>query len=129
MNLFNEQNFTEFRISCNNRKNLQVHCKHARERKSKSLRPNLHLNYLGCNAKIIFYKSQKPGNSTLKVTQSNLDHENHAIDENVYKYNNIQVSQEEEDLIKVLAEANTKPSRIQKVILKRHKKKIGLKKL
>ena len=131
LNFFNEQNFTEFRISCNNSRSMQIHCKHARERKSRSkgLRPNLHVNYLGCNAKIILYKSQKPGNSTLKVTQSNLDHENHIIDENVYKYNNIQVSQEEEDLIKVLAEANTKPSRIQKVILKRHKKKIGLKKL
>ena len=131
LKLYNEKNFTEFRISSNNKKSLQVLCKHARHRKteSKGLRPNLHVNYLGCNAKINFFKCQKSGSSTLKVTTLNLVHENHAIDENIYKYNNIQISQEEADLIKVLAEANTRPSRIQRVILKRHRKQIGLKKL
>ena len=67
---YNRRHYTNFVISSNNKKSLVIQCKNGRGRKSKSTgkRPRQHYNYIGCEACITFYKSQKEGES-LKLTK------------------------------------------------------------
>ena len=128
---YNEKNFTEFRIRSNHKRAMVVKCKHGVHRvtTSKDLRPHTHFNYIGCKAQINFYKSQKPGATSLKVTKVNLEHNDHEINEDVYNHKNVKITEEDEELIKLLANAKTKPSRIQKVLLSKNKKRVTIKKL
>ena len=128
---YNEQNFTELRIRSNHKKAMVVTCKHGIFRKttSKDIRPHTRFNFVGCKAKINFYKSQVPGSTSLKVTQVNLEHNDHEVNKDVYNRANINISEEEEDLIKILADAKTKPSRIQKILLEKSNKRVTIQKL
>ena len=64
---YNKANFSCFVIGTNNKHQLQAKCKHGAERASKSTgkRTNLHVNYVGCLAKVIFFKSAKDGSYKL----------------------------------------------------------------
>ena len=128
---YNEKHFTELVIRTNNKKAMVVKCKHGVHRKSESkdLRPNQHFNFVGCNAQVNFYKSQVPGAVSLKVTNVNLDHNDHELSEDLYNRTKVKLTEEDEDLVKILVAAKSKPSRIQKVLLSKSNKRIGLKKL
>jgi len=81
---FNQQNFTRFIITSNNKKSLVVQCTHGRQRKSKScgIRPNQKYNFLGCKATIKVYKSQKA--KDLRITHVDLSH-NHPVGKDFYE--------------------------------------------
>jgi hypothetical protein len=128
---YNEKHFTEFKVRSNHNKAMVVKFKHGVHRKStsKDLRPNTHFNFVGCNAQINFYKSQVPGATSLKVTKVNLEHNDHKVNEEVYNQTNVKITEEDEDLIRILADAKTKPSKIQKVLLSKNNKRVTIKNL
>lgn len=128
---YNRKNFTEFRIRTNFKKAMVLTCKHGifRTTTSKDIRPNTHFNFVGCKAKINCYKSQVVGSTSVRVTQVNLEHNDHEVNQDVYNQATVNFTEEEEDLIKILKDANTKPSRIQKVLLQKSKKRVHIQKL
>jgi hypothetical protein len=71
---------------------------------------------MGCSVKIRMYKSQKPGDcGKLKVTPSDLKH-NHSTSKELYDSQNINITNEEEELILSLKAANAKLSQIKKSV-------------
>ena len=84
---YNEENFTNFVITSNNKKSLVYTCRNGVERKSKcgGIRPNQHYNFVGCKATIRIYKLT---DGTLRVSQLNLDHINHIVSETVHRFDN-----------------------------------------
>ena len=128
---YNKRNFTEIRIRSNHKKAMVFTCKHGVKRttRSKDIRPHTHFNYVGCTVKINFYKSQVEGNTSVRVTQVNLQHNNHEVNQVVYNQANVNLTEGEEDLVKILKDANTTPSRIQKVLLQNSNKRVHIQKL
>lgn len=130
MKHFNRENFSEFIVGTNNAKSLYFVCSHSRHRKSRSKgsRPGQHFNYLGCGAKIFFYKSQKPGDESVRVTQVDLEH-SHPISEEIYNQKNAVITEEQQDMIKNLVSANASAKQVKRVLLEKSKKKITLQKV
>ena len=111
ISLYNNTHFMNFVISTNNKRSILIHCSHGRERKSESSgpMPKRRYNFLGCNASISLYKSQKANVSSVKVTQVNLPH-NHTVSKEIHESQNSSLSEEEKQLLLMLKEANAKPS-------------------
>ena len=128
--LFNKKNFCDFVIRSNNQKTLLAVCKHGIERKSfsKGHRANLRYNFVDCKARVRMYKSQVTGNSSLKVTSLVLEHNGHMVHEDIYNRENVHITDEEQELIKTLAEANTKPSQMKRILLDKFNKRVKIKK-
>ena len=128
---FNATNFTEFIVETNSNRCLVFSCKHSvkRDSKSKGKRIHSHFNYLACPAKIRMYKSQSQSEAgTVKVTKINLDH-SHTVAKEIYESQHVVLTEEEQELIKTLKEANVKDSQVQRVLLERSKKKVTIQKL
>ena len=125
---FNERNFTNFVISCNNKKSIYIECKHGRERKCQSSgkRPRQHYNFLGCKASIRLFKSK---NGSIKVTTVNLEHTNHEPTREIHEHQNATLDEEDRDLVLTLKEANTKPSQIKRVLAEKKNKQISTQRL
>ena len=64
--LFSKQNFARFTVVTNNKKQLIYKCKYGCERKTRSTgaRPKMHVNNIGCEAKINLYKRK----NEIKIT-------------------------------------------------------------
>ena len=128
---FNEDNFTNFVVDSNNKRSLVFICKHGvhRDSTSKGVREAQRYNYLGCNAKIRLYKSQKEDDrGILRITSVDLNH-NHCISKEVFEKENVNFTEEEKELIKTLKDANARPSQIKRVLLERSKKTVTIKRL
>ena len=128
---YNEQNFTNFVVETNNKRSVVLVCKHGVQRNSKSRgqRANQRYNYLGCEAKVRIYKTQKGDEAgTLNVTSVNLDH-NHDTSKQIFESEHVNFTDEEKELIITLKAANTKPSQITKVLWERSKKRVTIQKL
>ena len=128
---FNEDNFTNFVVDSNNKRSLVFICKHGvhRDSTSKGVREAQRYNYLGCNAKIRLYKSQKEDDrGILRITSVDMNH-NHCISEEVFEKENVNFTEEEKELIKTLKDANARPSQIKRVLLERSKKTVTIKRL
>ena len=97
---YNETNFTNFVVRSRTSQVLLYRCRHGIQRtsKCKGVRPNQHYNFVGCEATIRMYKSK---NGSLKVTQLNLNHANHVVNETVHRFNNDNLNNEEIDLVTV----------------------------
>ena len=123
---YNDQHFTNFVVSTNNKRSLLIKCSHGRERKSESSgsRPKQHYNFLDCKASISFYKSQKAENTSVKITQVNLTH-NHAVSKEIHDFQSTPLSEEEKQLVLTLKEANAKPSQIKRVLVEKKNKKLS----
>ena len=128
---YNKKNFCDFIIRTNNKKSLLAVCKHGHERKSdsKGLRRNLHYNFVGCKAKINMYKSQVNGSTSLSITSLILDHNGHMVNEDIYNRENVHITDEEQELIKTLAGANTKPSQMKRILQEKFNKRVKIKKI
>ena len=120
----NEINFTNFVVSMNNKKSLVFQCTNGRERssESKGRRQIQHYNYLGCEASINLYKSQKSVFS-MKMTKIHLWH-NHTVSKDVHDVQHPVLDDEEKELIRTLEEANAKPSQIKRILIERKNKKL-----
>ena len=112
IDVYNEINFTNFVVSMNNKKSLVIQCTNGRERKSESKgqMPMQHYHYLGCEASINLYKSQKSVFS-MKMTKVHVCH-NHTVSKDVHNVQHPVLDHEEKELILTLKEANAKPSQI-----------------
>ena len=112
---YNETKFTNFVVVSNNKKTLLYSCRRAIERKSCSSgqRPNQHYNFVGCAAQIRMYKAK---NGSVKVTQLDLEHTNHVVDETTHRFNNDSLDEEESDLVRTIKDANTKTSQIKQML-------------
>lgn len=121
---YNETKFTNFVVVSNNKKSLIYSCRHAIERKSSSSgqRPNQHYNFVGCAARIRMYKAK---NGSVKVTQLDLEHTNHVVDETTHRFNNDSLDEEESDLVRTLKDANTKTSQIKRMLCSRANKRMS----
>ena len=121
---YNEENFTNFVVTNNNKKSLVYTCRNGVERKSKcgGIRPNQHYNFVDCKAIIRIYKLT---DGTLRVSQLNLDHINHIVSETVHRFNNDSLNDEEIDLVRTLKEANTKTSQIKRMLCTRTNKRMS----
>ena len=130
INHFNKENFCEFIVGTNNAKSLYFVCTHSRHRKStsKGSRPGQHFNFLGCQAKIFFYKSQRPGDESLKVTQLDLEH-SHPISEEIYNQKNTILTDEQKEMIKNLVSANASAKQVKRVLMNKAKKRVTLQKV
>ena len=124
----NDKHYTNFVVETNNKFSLVFVCKHGvhRNSKSKGKRTALHYNYMGCYAKIRFYKSQRAGEEKkLRLSAFDLNH-NHSTTKEVYESENVHFSKDEVELITTLKAANAKPSQIKRVLLEKTKKKSPL---
>ena len=53
---------------------------------------------------------------SVKVTQSNLDHVNHVVNESVHQFDNDDLNNKESSLVRTLKEANTNTSQIKRML-------------
>ena len=100
------ENYTDVVVRTNNQKSLVFQCKHGRERKSEcsGSRPEQHYNFLGCEASITLYKSQKSDASALKITKVKLSH-NHQVNEEIQ---NFDLSEDDKELLMTLRDKRIK---------------------
>ena len=128
---YNDKHFTNFIIRSNNKNAVVIGCRHGIERQSKSSgkRPKQHYNFLGCDAFVRLYKSQKPGAYSMKVTKVNLEHTNHEPTEEIHQYENSCLDEDDRDLVLTLKEANAKPSQIKRVLVEKKNKHISTQRL
>ena len=127
----NEKHYTNFVVETNNKFSLVFYCKHGvhRNSKSKGQRTTLHYNYMGCPAKIRFYKVQRTEEERkLRLSSFDLNH-NHSTTKEVFESENVHFSKDEVELITTLKAANAKPSQIKRVLLEKTKKKVTIKRL
>ena len=85
VNRYNEFNSTKFVIRSRTNRALLYRCRHGIKRTSrcKSVRPKQQLNFVGCEATIRMYIST---NGSVKVTQLNLNHLNHVVQETLHRF-------------------------------------------
>ena len=86
---------------------MLIEYRHERERQSTSSgkRPKQRYNFLRC-------ASQTIGSSTMKQTQVNLGHKNHETTEEIHRYDDTYLDENDRDLVLTMKEANAKPSEI-----------------
>ena len=125
---YNETRYTNFTVTTNNKKSLLVKCKHGRKRnyEGSGKRPKQRYNFIGCNAMINMYKSQKDGR--LKVTKSDLIH-NHPCTKTNYDAKNTEIDQSDQELILTLNSATARPSQIKRVLKQQTGKTLSTKKI
>ena len=119
-NLMNKQLHTDFIINTNKKKSITLICKQGKKRKfvGNGLRPNQHVNFLGCKAKINLYKNDNL--HRYRVTSSDIQH-NHKLSE---ESDNMLIDDSDKELIMTLKDGNAKASQIQRLLHTRYCTKI-----
>ena len=118
---YNDKHFTDFVVNSCNKRQMVFKCKHGVERKSRSQgkRPNQHYSNMDCEAMIRLYRAK---DGKWKVTKFHSSHKNHVISEGAHRFNNTNLTADEQDLVLTLKEANTKTSQIKRMLCERTNK-------
>ena len=105
---YNKKHFPNFKINTNTKKSLIYHCKYAvnRDSKSKGKKVKLHTEFLGCPAKINFYK----GKSNLRCTSTSVFEHNHEVSKKLHMIENVAFTSDDTTLVHNLHLVNAKLS-------------------
>ena len=124
---YNNECFTDFVITTNNKKCLVVECKQGRQWKYEgtSKKPKQHYNFLGFEASFNVYKTK---DNTLKLTKANLNH-NHVVSKAIHEMEKVVLNDEEKELILTLNEANIRPSQIMRELKEKNSKMLTVRRI